>query len=140
VAVAIGLDGPVGIDVEEIGQHDPAELERLAVDVLAPEEQAALAQLTDRDRVRGFLTYWTRKEALVKATGDGLSAPLDNVVVSRPSDPPRLLRWESGAPGASLHTLDGPRGVVGTLAVLGHQPVHVLEHDAGPLLRAWADG
>jgi 4'-phosphopantetheinyl transferase len=140
VAVAIGLDGPVGIDVEEIGQHDPAELERLAVDVLAPEEQTALAQLTGRDRERGFLTYWTRKEALVKATGDGLGVPLDTVVVSRPSAPPRLLRWEGQAPGVSLHTLDVPRGVVGTLAVLGYQPVHVLGHDAGLLLRAWAAG
>jgi len=140
VAVAIGLDGPVGIDVEEIGHHDPAELERLAVDVLAPEEHAALAQLTGRDRERGFLTYWTRKESLVKATGDGLGVPLDTVVVSRPSDPPRLLRWGAQAPGVALHALDVPRGVVGTLAVLGDRPVHVLGHDAGPLLRAWADG
>jgi 4'-phosphopantetheinyl transferase len=140
VAVAVGLDGPVGVDVEELGQHDPSELERLVVDVLAPEEQAALAQLTDRNRVRGFLAYWTRKEALVKATGDGLSTPLDSVVVSRPSESPRLLRWEGQEQGVSLHTLDAPRDVVGTLAVLGERPVHVVGHDAGPLLRAWADG
>jgi 4'-phosphopantetheinyl transferase len=140
VAVAVGPDGPLGIDVEEIGPHDPAELERLADDVLAPEERAELARLTGRNRARGFTAYWTRKEALVKATGDGLGAPLDSVVVSRPSDPPRLLRWEGRAQGVSLHALDAPDGVVGTLAVLGERPVHVVEHDAGPLLRAWADG
>ena len=140
IAVAISLDGPVGVDVEEIGLHDPAELGRLAADVLAPEEHAVLEQLPGRDRARGFLTYWTRKEALVKATADGLSVPFESVVVSRPSDPPRLLRWEGRAPAVSLHTLDAPRGVVGTLAVLGARTVRVVGHDAGPLLRAWADG
>jgi 4'-phosphopantetheinyl transferase len=126
--------------VEEMGQHDPAELEHLARDVLAPEELAALAPLSGRDLVRGFLTYWTRKEALVKATGEGLGAPLGSVVVSRPSQPPRLLRWDAQVAGVSLHALDEPRDVVGTLAVLGERPVHVVEHDAGPLLRTWADG
>lgn len=140
VAVAVGRDGPIGIDVEQIGRHDPAELERLADQVLAPQERAELARLAGRFRARGFTTYWTRKEALVKATGEGLDAPLDSVVVTRPSDPPRLVRWEGRAPAASLHALDPPDGVVGTVAFLGARPVDVVEHDAGPLLWAWAHG
>jgi 4'-phosphopantetheinyl transferase len=140
VAVAVGRDGPVGIDVEQIGQHDLAQLDRLAALVLAPEERAELSSLPGPARARGFTTYWTRKEALVKATGEGLDAPLDCVVVSRPSDPPRLLRWEGRVPAASMHALDAPDGVVGTLAVLGAHPVRVVEHDAGPLLWAWANG
>jgi 4'-phosphopantetheinyl transferase len=135
VAVAVGTSGPVGVDVEEIGRHDQAELERLADEVLAPEERAELTRLPGRDRAAAFTTYWTRKEALVKATGDGLLTRLDAVVVSPPSDPPRLLRWEGRSVTVSLHALHPPDDAVGTLAVLGPAPVQVLEHDAGPLLR-----
>jgi 4'-phosphopantetheinyl transferase len=140
VAVAVGPDGPLGIDVEEIGPHDPAELERLADDVLAPEERAELARLTGRNRTRGFTAYWTRKEAVVKATGDGIGVGLDRIVVSPPSSPPRLLQWPGRDVSVSLHALHPGDDAVATLAVLGEAPVRVVEHPAGPLLRARAGG
>jgi 4'-phosphopantetheinyl transferase len=136
VAVAVGLDGPVGVDVEETVPFDPAELEGLAACTLAPEERAALARLPAAGRPGAFTAYWTRKEALVKATGDGLGALLDHIVVSPPSSPPRLLRWDGRDESVSLHALHPPEGAVGVLAVLGDSPVQVLEHAAGPLLRA----
>jgi 4'-phosphopantetheinyl transferase len=135
VAVAVGADGPVGVDVEEVGRYEPAELDRLADDVLAAEERAELARLPSRDRAVGFTTYWTRKEALVKATGDGLGVRLDGVVVSPPSTPPQLLRWDGRSVTVALRALHPPAGVVGTLAVLGRPAVAVVEHHAGPLLR-----
>ena len=50
-----------------------------------------------RARAAAFATYWTRKEAAVKATGTGLLAPLPELVVSPRRAPPRVLRW--GGPG-----------------------------------------
>lgn len=138
VAVAVSRAGPVGVDVEEVGRLSDTELACLADQALAPEERAALARRPAADRARGFTTYWTRKEALVKATGEGLGVPLDHVIVSPPSEPPRLLRWTGRHLPASLHALHPSDGLVGTLAVLGVAPTDVTEHDAGPVLRSSA--
>jgi 4'-phosphopantetheinyl transferase len=44
-------------------------------------------------RVDGFLRYWTRKEAVLKATGDGLRVPMDELVVSAPEEAAELRSW-----------------------------------------------
>jgi 4'-phosphopantetheinyl transferase len=136
IVVAVGLDAPVGVDVEEVGRFDPAELEGLAAGTLAPEERADLARQPAARRARAFTTYWTRKEAVVKATGDGIGVGLDRIVVSPPSSPPRLLQWPGRDVSVSLHVLHPGDDAVATLAVLGEAPVRVVEHPAGPLLRA----
>jgi 4'-phosphopantetheinyl transferase len=140
VAVAVGRDGSLGIDVEQVGRFDTAELEALAACTLAPEERAELARQPATDRARAFTTYWTRKEAVVKATGDGIGVGLDRIVVSPPSSPPRLLQWPGRDVSVSLHALHPGDDAVATLAVLGEAPVRVVEHPAGPLLRARAGG
>jgi 4'-phosphopantetheinyl transferase len=138
IAVAVVRGGAVGIDVEEIGQFDPVELEGLAAGILAPEERAELARQPAHDGAWAFTTYWTRKEALVKATGEGLASALDRIVVSPPSSPPRLLRWD-GPPGPVwLRALRPPAGLVGSLAILGEAPAGIVDHDAGPVLQALA--
>jgi 4'-phosphopantetheinyl transferase len=124
VAVAVCRSAPVGVDVEALGRFGPAELADVAAAVLAPGEHAGSA--------RGLTTTWTRKEALLKATGEGLSSPLDRVVLSAPDAPPRVLRWDGGP--ARLHDLHPPAGHVGALAVLGHAPQRVVEDDGAPLL------
>jgi len=124
VAVAVTTAGPVGVDVEEIGAVDPAELARL---VLGPGESATTPEL--------FLTYWTRKEAVVKATGDGLRAPLAEILVSGPDEPPRLLGYRGDSPPAAVLTdLDGGPGYRAALAVLTAGTVEVIERDAGAML------
>jgi 4'-phosphopantetheinyl transferase len=124
VAVALTRLGPVGVDVEEIGDLDPDELAPL---VLGPGERAEAS--------REFFTYWTRKEAAVKATGDGLRVPLRDVRVSGPHEAARLISYP-GRPGWEMTLTDLRPGIgyAGALAVLSTVPPHVDERDAGILL------
>jgi 4'-phosphopantetheinyl transferase len=136
VAVAVRRGAPVGVDVEQVGAWTAAELRDLALVVLAPEERAVLSQTPAGARAAAFTTYWTRKEAAVKATGTGLLSPLPELVVSPPGTPPRVLRW--GGSGAAappvLRSVRAPAGYAAALA-LAAPPADVVTADAGPLLR-----
>ncbi len=74
MAVAISADGPVGVDIEIT---HPRDLERLLARICSAGESARLAGM--RDRQTGLYRLWTSKEALLKATGEGLTVPMRNV-------------------------------------------------------------
>jgi 4'-phosphopantetheinyl transferase len=62
---------PIGIDVEVV---EPLEdLDSLAARFLSERERIVLAAAAAAERLNAFLTAWTRKEAYLKARGDGLS-------------------------------------------------------------------
>ncbi|MGH7137871.1 MAG: 4'-phosphopantetheinyl transferase family protein [Pirellulales bacterium] len=73
---------PLGIDVEACRHVENAAL--VAKHFFTAEEIAAQHAAEDPNQV--FLRHWTRKEALIKATGSGLSVPLNSFDVSWPSD------------------------------------------------------
>jgi 4'-phosphopantetheinyl transferase len=135
IAVAVRRDGPVGIDVEKVAPWATADLDDVAQLTLAAEERAVLARQPTPTRALAYTTYWTRKEAAIKATGEGLMAALDELVVSSPSAPPRVLRWDGRRDVPLLVELHPPAGLVGALALLGEPPRRVVQRDAGPLLR-----
>ena len=56
-----------------------------------PQEQAALREVPDDGQRPLFLRIWTRKEAYVKATGDGLARPFSSFAVS--TGPTAELLW-----------------------------------------------
>ncbi|MFP5020614.1 4'-phosphopantetheinyl transferase family protein [Pseudonocardia phyllosphaerae] len=87
VGVAVS-DEPVGLDVE---QHRPlSALDGLAEHVLSRAELAAGVPAP-----ADFLVTWTRKEALLKATGEGLSSPMDAITLSAPdASGPRVQAWD----------------------------------------------
>jgi 4'-phosphopantetheinyl transferase len=133
VAVAFAAAGPVGVDVEAIRPLD----EGIERHVLAPTESAAEA--SGGFDVGKLLSYWTRKEAIVKATGDGLRAPMRDITVSAPAEPPRLVAWPNRAEVAdriTLHTLDPGPGYFACLALIDQPDAAVREHPAGDLLSA----
>ena len=138
VAVAVAA-APVGVDVEqvdgrphEVGGGDTSSMARM---VLAEQERAALAAVHPSGRARAFLVAWTRKEAVTKATGDGLRVPFGELVVATDAAAPRLVAWPYPQdPGnVSLLDLDAGPGYVAALAVLGRCDT-VLAGDGSALL------
>lgn len=78
--LAVTAAGPVGIDVERV--RDVADARRLARRYFAPAEVEAIERREASERGRAFLRCWTRKEAVVKALGGGLTVPLDGFSVA----------------------------------------------------------
>jgi 4'-phosphopantetheinyl transferase len=70
----------IGIDLERI-QAD-VEVEQIASGFFAEAELNAIEQVPESKRNELFFQYWTRKEALIKATGEGLSFPIETFDVS----------------------------------------------------------
>jgi 4'-phosphopantetheinyl transferase len=118
-AVVAGRE--VGVDVEAVREDVPCE--ELAERFFSPWERAALLALPARDRTQAFFQCWARKEAYIKARGEGLSLPLDSFDVSlAPGEPAALLAARDERPGAACWELrelrPGP-GYAAAVAVEG---------------------
>jgi 4'-phosphopantetheinyl transferase len=72
---AFTLDSQLGIDIEYI-QKDFS-YEEIAPQFFSKQENAVLFSLPKEQKLEAFFTCWTRKEAFIKAIGEGLSFPLD---------------------------------------------------------------
>jgi 4'-phosphopantetheinyl transferase len=89
----------VGVDLEQI--RADCDGEAIAARFFSPQEQAALNRLSPELRPRGFFNGWTRKEALLKAMGTGLTFPLDQLEVSLTPGEPTQIR-QLAHPGSWL--------------------------------------
>jgi len=88
----------VGVDVELIREVPDAD--DLAERFFSPTETASLRVLPLARRSLAFLACWTRKEAFIKALGQGLSCPLDAFDVTiDPDAPARITRIEERIDG-----------------------------------------
>jgi 4'-phosphopantetheinyl transferase len=119
-AVAQGQE--VGVDIEHV--HSIYELEQMAERFFSSREVAVLRALPPDQKQEAFFNCWTRKEAYIKAIGDGLSRPLDQFDVSlAPGEPARLLNVAGDSQEASrwsIRALMPASGYVAALAVAGH--------------------
>ena len=70
----------IGVDVENVGRE--VEAERLTERFFSEHERQALSRLEGDELQAAFFRCWTRKEAYIKAKGDGLSLPLHQFDVS----------------------------------------------------------
>lgn len=86
---AVAREREVGVDVEQLRPMPRAE--RIAERFFSLPEIEALAAVPDARKAEAFFTCWTRKEAYIKARGDGLGHPLDRFAVTiSPGEPARL--------------------------------------------------
>jgi 4'-phosphopantetheinyl transferase len=118
---AITRDRRIGIDLEYI--RPTSDVESLAKRFFSASEYAAISSLPPNQKQEAFFNAWTRKEAYIKATGEGL-AQLEQVEVSLiPGEPAKLLNIKQDAQAAanwSLQALTPATGYIGALAVEGH--------------------
>jgi 4'-phosphopantetheinyl transferase len=87
--IAVGSEHRLGVDIERI--RGDVDTTALAEQFFSLRERAGLQVLPDHLLVPGFFACWARKEAFLKATGDGLSFPLaDFSVTTHPDLNPEL--------------------------------------------------
>lgn len=122
----------VGVDVQRVEHAVGDELTELTEFVLSPRERRALLRLADSERLFAYYRAWTRKEAYVKATGEGISGrPLTEIELA--DDQPRL-RAVVGIDGAELARWS----VVDVTVAAGYVAAAAIEHPAPRLVvREW---
>ena len=90
---AFSRKGNIGVDVEAVREMKDAD--EIAARYFSHTENDAYRALDPRQKALGFFQCWTRKEAFIKAIGDGLCYPLDCFDVSlAPGVPAMILRVE----------------------------------------------
>jgi 4'-phosphopantetheinyl transferase len=120
-------DREIGIDIEAISRlaDRGGTLSELAARILSPRELAIWRALPDDSaRTTGFLRAWTRKEAYIKGTGEGLFGGLQTIEVALDAAAPQsplVMRGSSKEEQTKrewiLHDLTAPAGFVAALAV-----------------------
>lgn len=92
----------IGVDVEQMSRE--SDLEAIARRFFSVHEQAQLAAVAPEQRREAFFRCWSRKEAYIKARGEGLSLPLSqfdvsiglgdgNALLATRPDPEEAQRW-----------------------------------------------
>jgi 4'-phosphopantetheinyl transferase len=118
---AVALQVEVGIDVERV--RAGVDFLGIAARFFSLREAAGLCRLSPELRTPAFVALWTRKEAAVKATGEGLSDRLATPAASDAPDAPPTAAltlfdlnpgpatrprwpWQHGAAGSGSGTGD----------------------------------
>jgi 4'-phosphopantetheinyl transferase len=114
---AVSQSYQVGIDLEHV--RSITDLEGLTQRFFSPQEHLAIQSLAADQRVRSFFQHWTCKEALLKATGEGL-ADLSKIEISIANQEAKLIRWAEKTDSTHqwwLHLFIPAADYISTLAV-----------------------
>jgi len=118
-AYAFSPRGEVGVDIEAVRAMPDAD--PIARRFFSERECRDYFSLAPAERCRAFFRCWTRKEAFIKALGDGLSHPLAAFDVSlAPGEAAQLLRVGDRAgdeSGWALRAFDPGPAFVGAIVV-----------------------
>jgi 4'-phosphopantetheinyl transferase len=121
-AIALSTEHEVGVDVERVRAGFP--YEAIADQFLHAQEGAHVRAVAPSRRSRAFLEIWTRKEAVVKATGEGLGRSFDTFSVLRSHG---VLTLANGSTW-TVAAVDAGPAYVGAIALGGC-------HRAGAMVR-----
>jgi 4'-phosphopantetheinyl transferase len=123
VLLAFSIGRELGVDLEEVRPNFATE--EIAQRYFSALEVETLRSLPKSVQAEAFFNCWTRKEAYIKAIGEGLSCPLDTFDVTlAPEEPARLLVTRvPGLPASrwAMQSLDAGRSYKAALVVEGHK-------------------
>jgi 4'-phosphopantetheinyl transferase len=102
---AVSRFAPVGVDVEQL--RPMPEMAEIEATFCSAGENALLNAAAPEKKLEIFFDLWTRKEAYLKATGEGIAGSLAQLDCSEPP------------PGWAFHALSPARGFAGALAYAG---------------------
>lgn len=103
---AVCRAGPLGVDVEQL--RPMPEMADITATFCSPQESALLDAAPPEKRLEVFFNLWTRKEAYLKGTGEGIAGSLAQ------------LDCSVAPPGWTLHSLSPAPGFAGALALAGN--------------------
>jgi 4'-phosphopantetheinyl transferase len=126
--LALAWRREVGVDVEAI--KPIMHMGRMVQHCLGPAEQRAFYRNNAASQTERFLTYWTHKEAYLKAVGAGLQIPLRDVRCDlRDPRRPRITRQSNGEEETTseyqVTELDLGPGYLGALVAQGSDSLEV---------------
>jgi 4'-phosphopantetheinyl transferase len=114
--------GRIGVDIERV--RAIPDMEQIGARFFSEKENAFFRSLPSSKKAATFYNCWTRKEAFIKAVGDGLTLPLNTFDVTFVPGEPAELTIDVGnlheGTHWSLHALKPAPGYVGAIAVEGH--------------------
>jgi 4'-phosphopantetheinyl transferase len=110
--LAVAKGGPLGVDVEEVRPIEP----EVADTHFSARERSQLSKLQGDAWLTGFYRCWTRKEAILKAEGVGLSLALDSFDVSLLPAAELLETRKPFSYPWRLHDLSPSEGTIGAVA------------------------
>lgn len=115
-AVAIGRS-PLGVDIESL--RDLSDPDAIAARFFAPGELRALRRAPDAQQQRTFFSFWTCKEAYLKALGGGIAHGLASFEVEINGQGEATLLRSDGTrdPGWTLRLLVLGASLVGAVAI-----------------------
>jgi len=121
---AFGVNQPLGIDLEY--KREITDMQGIARGNFSAQENAIFNALPDHLKTEAFFNCWTRKEAYIKALGEGLSHPLDTFDVTlAPNETARLIEvrnYPNEAAQWTLHAFTPQPNYVAALAVRQTNP------------------
>ena len=116
---AVADCGDVGIDIEQV--RDMPDWPDIVQEHFSDREQAVLRTIPESQRLEAFYRGWTRKEAYLKATGQGIGDGLRQIEVSLEPDKPAEIYCIEGSTASvtewTLTDLPTFPGFIGALAV-----------------------
>jgi 4'-phosphopantetheinyl transferase len=123
LVVGVARNRPLGVDVERVPGDDI--VDSVSHVAFSAPERRALQSLATGERLEFFARLWTRKEAYMKADGQGMSLRLDHIDVS--TSPYRVLllndsrdQW-SESPRWTLRSFGIGPGYTASLAAEGQE-------------------
>ena len=117
--IAVTRTARIGVDIERV--RELTDMDHLVARFFSDRENLAFGKLAAEAKPAAFFNLWTRKEALLKATGAGISGGLNRVEVTfLPEEPVRVLALPDGFGSGKqwlLQHLVPVAGYVGAVAI-----------------------